>query len=97
MEQVTKVVERVLAPSLLPNNRVHPQPVEYVFIVIIERAPPGFPCPRSTLHRGYAISGVLQISPDASGTVVKISCYMRQGIAELFGRSQAAARAKNIT
>ena len=40
MEKLAEVIQGFLAMRLLANDGVGPQPVQHIFIVIIERSPP---------------------------------------------------------
>src|SRR5579859_2079143 len=81
MKEVAKIVDGFLVVSLLADDGVDPQPVENVFAVIIEFAPPGGPLVGSTLHGGNAIGRILQIAPSAAGNMIKVSGVQGEGIA----------------
>ena len=70
--------------SLLPDDGIHPKPVELVLVVVIERATPGFPLVRRVLHRGHAVGSVLQVAPGASRTVIQIGGGISQRVTESF-------------
>src|SRR5207245_11262533 len=50
MEKTTEIVHGFLALGLLPDDHVHPQPVQNIFLVVIERPPPGLPLVRRGLR-----------------------------------------------
>jgi len=51
---------------------------------------------RRSLHGGHAISSVLQVTPAAPGTMIQIGGHLRQGIAKLFWRADAAAPGQDV-
>src|SRR6266446_2913165 len=66
VKEMAKIVDRFLALSLLPNDRIHPQPIQDIFVVIIQRTSPGIPLAGRSLHRGHTVGRVLQIAPDTA-------------------------------
>ena len=56
------------------------QPVENVFVVVVESAAVISPATGSVLHAGNAVSRVLQIAPDASRAMIKIGRNLGQRI-----------------
>ena len=63
IEHVAKVIHRLRAVSLLPDDRIGPQPVQNIFLVVVGPAPPGGPGMRRALH---------------GGTPSAVSCRLRQ-------------------
>ena len=96
VKELTEVVDGLLIIGLLPDNHVDPEPVQHVFIVVVESAPPGLPLVRRSLHGGHTIGGVLQISPRSAGSVIESRRQDGNGIAKLLWRAQAAAAGKNV-
>src|SRR5437868_6661731 len=66
VKEVAEIVHRFFALRLLTNDRIYPQPIQDIFVVIIQRTAPGFPLAWRPLHRGHTVSRVLQIAPDTA-------------------------------
>ena len=71
VEEMAEIVYRLLAVGLLADDRVHPQEVQNIFVVVIPRPAPGFPLGWGTLHGGHSISRILQVAPGAARNVVE--------------------------
>src|SRR6476646_8550452 len=94
---MAEVIDALLSISLLTNDGVYPKPVQNVFLVIIESAPPRVPLRRSSLHRRNSIGSVLQIAPGAARIVIKRSGNISQRIIKLFWCSDSSAPAEHIS
>ena len=93
---MAEIVHGFGAVGLVANDGIDPEPVEYVFVVVVDGAAPGLPLARRALHGGNAVGGVLQVAPGAAGRVIEPGGDIGHIVAELLGRAQAAARAENI-
>src|SRR5947207_10205223 len=66
VKEVAEIVDRFFALRLLTNDRIYPQPIQDIFVVVIQRTSPGIPLAGRSLHRGHTVCRVLQIAPDAA-------------------------------
>src|SRR6266480_2949686 len=66
VEEMAEIVDRFLALRLLTNDRIYPQPIQDIFVVVIQRTSPGIPLAGRTLHSGHTVGSILQIAPDAA-------------------------------
>ena len=97
MKQFAEVVQRLGAVTLLTDDHVRPQPVKYIFVVIIDRAAVVLPSAGSHLHGGNAVGRILQIAPDAARTMIQVRRNLRQRITSRCERALAAARGEHIS
>src|SRR5580704_17896081 len=58
MKNVAKVIHGLLAIGLLSDDRIGPEPVQFIFLVVIERTTPGIPFMRRVLHGWNSISRI---------------------------------------
>src|SRR4029077_12721523 len=97
VQNMAKVIDGLLAIGLLPDDRVRPQPVQFILLVVVEGAAPRFPLMRRFLHTWNAIRCVLQVAPRASGTMIEFCRVHSQGVAEVLRAGQPAACAQNFS
>src|SRR5205807_963770 len=93
--KLAEVVERLLALALLADDHIRPQPVERVFIVKIDAAPPGMPCPLRKIKLRSRIGCVLQVAPFTPRKVIEGCRSHCQRVPLLLGSTQSAARGEH--
>src|SRR5205085_388313 len=65
-KQFAEIIQRLRALTLLPYDHIRPEPVQNVFIVVVQPTPIVPPSSGCSLHRRNSVRGVLKIAPHPS-------------------------------
>src|SRR6267143_553793 len=96
VEEPAKIIKRFLAFALLSNDRVHPKPVQIVFVIEVHTTPPRTPGSRRGIKLRCGSGCVLKFAPVPAGHVVQLSRGNGQIIPRLVGRQQTAAGGQHL-
>src|ERR1700693_1437736 len=88
---MAEIIDGFFSLALLADGYIHPQPVQRVFIVEIDTAPPGMPGLWRKIKLRSGAGCVLQVSPRAPRSVIERGRGDRQGVTLLLGSVPAAA------
>ena len=83
--------------TLLPDGRVHLQPNQFPFRIVVEAAPPALPLRTLQPQNLYRPRRILEWPPCASSAMVEHRRSFRQGFAILFRCPQPGARRQNVS
>src|SRR4029077_1844387 len=96
IKEAAKIVQRLLAIALLPQNRIHFKPDQIALRIVVGGAAPVGPFRRSGKKRLDTNGGILQRTPRPSGAMIEHGGGVSQVLTELVWRTQAGARGKKI-